>query len=38
MMVKNIFGLDYLFETFPLQTNLFFVGLILGSLPVIPVR
>lgn len=26
-------GLDYLFETFPLQTNLLFAGLILGSLP-----
>lgn len=26
-------GLDYMFEAFPLQTNLLFAGLILGSLP-----
>ncbi len=25
------FGIDYLFETFPVQTNLLFIGLILGS-------
>lgn len=29
------FGIDYLFETFPLQTNLLFTGLILGSLPAV---
>lgn len=29
------FGIDYLFETFPLQTNLLFIGLILGSLPTV---
>ena len=27
------FGLTYLFENFPIQTNLLFVGLILGGLP-----
>lgn len=29
------FGLTYLFEHFPIQTNLLFVGLILGGLPAI---
>ncbi len=29
------FGLTYLFENFPIQTNLLFVGLILGGLPAI---
>lgn len=32
-VVGSAIGIDYLFETFPLQTNLLFVGLILGSLP-----
>lgn len=34
-IVASSFGIDYLFETFPLQTNLLFIGLILGSLPAI---
>ena len=34
-VVASAFGIDYLFETFPLQTNLLFIGLILGSLPAI---
>ena len=34
-IVASAFGIDYLFETFPLQTNLLFSGLILGSLPAI---
>lgn len=29
------FGLSYLFQNFPIQTNLLFVGLILGGLPAI---
>ena len=29
------FGLSYLFSSFPIQTNLLFVGLILGGLPAI---
>lgn len=32
-VVASAIGIDYLFEAFPLQTNLLFVGLILGSLP-----
>lgn len=32
-VVGSAIGIDYLFEAFPLQTNLLFVGLILGSLP-----
>ena len=32
-VVFSAIGIDYLFEAFPLQTNLLFVGLILGSLP-----
>ncbi len=32
-VVGSAIGIDYLFEEFPLQTNLLFVGLILGSLP-----
>lgn len=31
----SAFGIDYFFETFPVQTNLMFIGLILGSLPTI---
>lgn len=34
-IIASAFGIDYLFETFPLQTNLLFSGLILGSLPAI---
>lgn len=34
-IIGSSFGIDYLFETFPVQTNLFFIGLILGSLPAI---
>lgn len=32
-IIASAFGIDYLFETFPLQTNLLFIGLIMGSLP-----
>ncbi len=32
-IVGSAFGLDYLFEAFPFQTNWLFIGLILGSLP-----
>jgi len=34
-IIASAFGIDYLFETFPLQTNLLFIGLIMGSLPAI---
>lgn len=34
-IVVSSFGIDYLFATFPLQTNFFFIGLILGSLPLL---
>lgn len=34
-VVASAFGIDFLFDTFPLQTNLLFIGLILGSLPAI---
>lgn len=34
-IIASAFGIDYLFEMFPLQTNLLFIGLIMGSLPVI---
>ena len=34
-IIGSAFGIDYLFETFPIQTNLFFIGLILGSFPAI---
>lgn len=34
-IIASAFGIDYLFETFPLQTNLLFIGLITGSLPAI---
>ena len=34
-IVGLAFMIEYLFERFPLQTNLFFIGLILGGLPVI---
>lgn len=32
-IIASAFGLDYLFETFPVQANLLFIGLILGGLP-----
>lgn len=34
-IIASAFGIAYLFETFPLQTNLLFIGLIMGSLPAI---
>ena len=34
-IVASSFGLEYLFANFPLQTNLLFIGLILGCLPAI---
>lgn len=34
-IVASSFGLEFLFENFPVQTNLLFVGLILGGLPAI---
>lgn len=34
-IVLSALGLDYLFETVPLQTNMLFIGLILGGLPAI---
>ncbi len=34
-IVGGAFGIEKLFETFPLPTNLFFIGLIIGSLPII---
>ncbi len=34
-IIASAFGIDYLFKTFPLQTNLLFIGLIMGSLPAI---
>ena len=34
-IIASAFGIDYLFETFPFQTNLLFIGLILGGLPAI---
>ncbi|MCR5754227.1 MAG: DUF368 domain-containing protein [Acetatifactor sp.] len=34
-IVGSAFGLEYLFENFPVQTNLLFIGLILGGLPAI---
>ena len=30
-IIASSFEIDYLFETFPVQTNLLFIGLILGS-------
>lgn len=32
-IMGSVFGIDYFFETFPMQTNFLFIGLILGSLP-----
>lgn len=34
-IIASAFGLEYLFENFPIQTNLLFVGLIIGGLPAI---
>ena len=34
-IIASAFGIDYLFESFPVQTNLLFIGLIMGSLPTI---
>ncbi len=34
-IAASSFGLTYLFEHFPIQTNLLFIGLILGGLPAI---
>lgn len=34
-IVASSFGLEYLFANFPIQTNLLFIGLILGGLPAI---
>lgn len=34
-IVASAFGLEYLFGNFPVQTNLAFIGLILGGLPAI---
>lgn len=34
-IVLSAFGLEYLFANFPVQTNLLFIGLVLGGLPAI---
>lgn len=34
-IIASAFGMEYLFDTFPVQTNFMFIGLILGSLPAI---
>lgn len=34
-IIGSSFGLEYLFQTFPIQTNLLFIGLIVGGLPAI---
>lgn len=34
-LVASAFGLEFLFENFPIPTNLLFIGLILGGLPAI---
>lgn len=34
-LVASSFGLEYLFERFPVPTNLLFIGLLLGGLPAI---
>ncbi len=34
-IIGSSFGIEYLFENFPIQTSLLFVGLILGGLPAI---
>lgn len=34
-IIAGTFGLEYFFDKFPLQTNLMFIGLIIGGLPAI---
>ncbi|MGN1145636.1 MAG: undecaprenyl phosphate translocase family protein, partial [Acetatifactor sp.] len=34
-IVASSFGLEYLFNNFPVQTNLLFIGLIVGGLPAV---
>lgn len=34
-IIASAFGLEWLFERFPIQANLLFIGLILGSLPIL---
>lgn len=34
-IIASSFGIEYLFDNFPMQTNLLFVGLILGGLPAV---
>lgn len=34
-IIASAFGLEWLFESFPVQANLLFIGLILGSLPIL---
>lgn len=34
-IIGSSFGIEYLFENFPVQTNLLFIGLIIGGLPAI---
>ncbi len=34
-IIASAFGLEWLFESFPVEANLLFIGLILGSLPVL---
>lgn len=33
-IIASAFGLEWLFQSFPVQANLLFIGLILGSLPI----
>ncbi len=33
-IIASAFGLEWLFESFPVEANLLFIGLILGSLPI----
>ena len=34
-IIASAFGLEYLFDHFPVQTNLLFIGLVIGGLPAI---
>ena len=34
-IIASAFGLEWLFERFPVQANMLFIGLILGSLPIL---
>lgn len=34
-IIASAFGLEWLFESFPVEANLLFIGLILGSLPIL---